>query len=426
MDNKIIIDDEEDSIIVNKSEDLLKIDKNNSNKSTSKELLQLNENNQDLFYNKQNCNDKNILINEKNNSFSNKNSGNKTTVVNNETSLKDKIKMALFGKINIKNNNKKSVLQCNSTTKSSKLINSNKQTQSSNNYNFKNSKSIINNKNKIIEKKIIEEKPSNINNSIEHNILNKKRSILNNKEDEYNEEEDSSFKSESQDNVSDSDYYSSSEEQENKEEILKPIKKTPSNKSEIKIKKLDKKNISLNKAKINNNAKIKNNTKNSNSIKPSLVTKSTLVQAFLKRWWYAINIEWYKDNTPIEVKLDRHNLLKVDVKDWKLSNNNNSQGKKKCVEFPSFPYVFLDCNDDIHDLRNMDNCPSYDNFIKKEKEELICLVIKALTNQIAELESQTQKYSEKDEEVLNDLKDELNKYKKIHNNSLLSNKIKED
>jgi hypothetical protein len=76
-----------------------------------------------------------------------------------------------------------------------------------------------------------------------------------------------------------------------------------------------------------------------------------------------------KDDIPIEKKLDQKNLRKVNIKDWKILPNE-LDNKKKCVELQGFPYVFIDCDENIHDLRNKDNCPSFNNIMKKEKRDI--------------------------------------------------------
>ena len=108
-------------------------------------------------------------------------------------------------------------------------------------------------------------------------------------------------------------------------------------------------------------------TKNKNQQKQkiSFKTKETLVQALLKRWWYAIDLEWYKKGVNVEEELSRRSLRRVEVKDWKIESNI-VDGKKKCVELLGTPLVFVDCDEQSHDLRNKESCPSFNNFIKKD------------------------------------------------------------
>lgn len=143
-----------------------------------------------------------------------------------------------------------------------------------------------------------------------------------------------------------------------------------------------------------------NNQKNQISLK----TKETLVYVLLKRWWYAIDIEWYKSDKSIEDLLLDNKLRKVEVSNWKIEDNEVN-GMKKCIELKGFPYVFLDYNEKFYDLRKKENCPSFRNLMKKEKKELIELNIKAITKQIYELENSKSGYVSD----ISLLKSELNK-----------------
>jgi glycosylphosphatidylinositol transamidase (GPIT) subunit GPI8 len=82
------------------------------------------------------------------------------------------------------------------------------------------------------------------------------------------------------------------------------------------------------------------------------------------------------------------------------------KGFKKCIELDGYRFVFVDYLGKIHDLRPRDSIPSFNNFAKKPEKELYQLLIKALKNQIEELEK-GEKYSEEDIEIIGSLKDEL-------------------
>lgn len=136
-----------------------------------------------------------------------------------------------------------------------------------------------------------------------------------------------------------------------------------------------------------------------------LKTKENLVYSLLKRWWYAIDVHWYKQSKSTEELLAKEGLRKIEILNWKCEDNIKN-GLKKCIELKGFPLVFLDCDDKFHDLRNMDNCPSYNNLIKKEKKELCELNIKAIKAQMEQLNSSTP-YISNTSDIKNSLEEEL-------------------
>lgn len=150
-----------------------------------------------------------------------------------------------------------------------------------------------------------------------------------------------------------------------------------------------------------------NNKKNQISLK----TKETLVYALLKRWWYAIDIEWYKSDKKIEDLLLDNKLRKVEVSNWKIEDNEVN-GMKKCIELKGFPYVFLDYNEKFYDLRKKENCPSFVNLMKKEKKELIELNIKAITKQLFELDNSKSCYVSDISLLRSELNKELESFRK--------------
>lgn len=93
--------------------------------------------------------------------------------------------------------------------------------------------------------------------------------------------------------------------------------------------------------------------------------KNDLVISLLKRWWYVIDEKWYLIEQDIDDLLKMNKLRRVEVCNWKLESDENELGLRKCVELNGFPLVYADYNGKIHDLRNMDRCPSYNNFMKK-------------------------------------------------------------
>lgn len=215
--------------------------------------------------------------------------------------------------------------------------------------------------------------------------------------DAEEEEEDSDYDSKDEEEESDSSSSSSSSSSSIRHKS-KPIKKDSNHKRETQkkepIKRAD--------------TERKPDQKKS---KVSFKTKESLVQALLKRWWYAIDVEWYKKGVNVDEELRRRSLRSVEVRNWKIESNL-LDGKKKCVELLGTPLVYVDCDEQSHDLRNKENCPSYNNFMKKDKAELAKLLVKALENQLGSLENQLNPYSDKCKRLCIDLKKELSEIKK--------------
>ena len=80
---------------------------------------------------------------------------------------------------------------------------------------------------------------------------------------------------------------------------------------------------------------------------------------------------------------------------------------KKCIELKGFPLVFIDCDEKLYDLRNKDNCPSYNNLMKKEKKELCELNIKAVTKQLDCLTNNSNPYIPNFSHIEKSLNEEL-------------------
>lgn len=97
---------------------------------------------------------------------------------------------------------------------------------------------------------------------------------------------------------------------------------------------------------------------------PAIKNKDGLVFEILKRWWYVIDVDWYKLDEDVNVVLKRKGLRQIDLSEWKMQEDVVN-GLKKCIELKGFPLVFLDCDEQYHDLRNKQNCPSFNNLIKK-------------------------------------------------------------
>lgn len=218
------------------------------------------------------------------------------------------------------------------------------------------------------------------------NKINNTTTMLNKKRpDENMKKTNLKYKSEESSSVSESSFYT--EEVTSSIKKSKPVKKIQERvskekdlkkneipkKSEIKQVKSEVKEKIVkpinNSVKKEENHTQKNNSRaitssNENNYVLKISDKESVVYEILSRWWYISGSEWYKIKEPIENILDRNNLREVKLSNWK-TEDNVLNGKKKCIQLKAFPYVFFDCDDNLHDFRCKDNIPSYNNYMKK-------------------------------------------------------------
>lgn len=162
--------------------------------------------------------------------------------------------------------------------------------------------------------------------------------------------------------IVDEESSSSFTEEETEEEYYDEKKVKESLVSSTKVNK-EKKSVKAsvtNTVKSTNKASVQNKKPQSSAIK----NKDGLVYEILKRWWYVIDIDWYKIDEDVNEVLKRKGLRQIDLSEWKMQEDMVN-GLKKCVELKGFPLVFLDCDEQYHDLRNKQNCPSFNNLVKK-------------------------------------------------------------
>lgn len=322
-------------------------DESENNNSINNDKLELNEtlkeNRNDLNENtvlKQSSNSKSekSQLNEKNeriNESSNKKSSN---VKENKTEEKVSIKNALkskFAACTIESNDKKDLVKNNNNNNNTPMLN---------------------------KKRIVETEKKT-------QIKYKSDESSSVSESSFYTEEISSFKKSKQHNKT-KDVKEQKAVKEVKEKTVKEIKKP-----EIKQIKTEIKNKTV---KTNNSAKKEENnynkqplratvSSNDNNYNLKMSDKESIVYEILCRWWYISGSEWYKINEPIENILERNNLREVKLSNWK-TEDNIVNGKKKCIQLKAFPYVFFDCDDNLHDFRNKENIPSYNNYIKKVRK----------------------------------------------------------
>lgn len=177
------------------------------------------------------------------------------------------------------------------------------------------------------------------------NFLNKKKERETKKV--VDDESSSSFTEEDE---TEEEYY---DEKKVKESLGNPVKANKDKKS-VKV------SITNNKNPVNKSSSTPTKKPQNSAIK----NKDGLVFEILKRWWYVIEIDWYKIDEDVNEVLKKRGLRQIDLSEWKMQEDVVN-GLKKCVELKGFPLVFLDCDEQYHDLRNKQNCPSFNNLVKK-------------------------------------------------------------
>ena len=141
-----------------------------------------------------------------------------------------------------------------------------------------------------------------------------------------------------------------------------------------------------------------------------LKTKDSLVKQLLCRWWYALPAYPPKD-VNYDALLAEKQLRQVEVKNWKLEPDEKN-GKLKCFEMKGYQGVFRDSNGMLHDLRPIENRPSYSNMMKKEEKEIYKLLLKAYEGQLSQLKV-TPKYSSEVDNLVSELEKEREKVSKL-------------
>ena len=125
-----------------------------------------------------------------------------------------------------------------------------------------------------------------------------------------------------------------------------------------------------------------------------LKRKEEYVNQLLQRWWYALP-PWPRENYNASYKLRKNKLKVVDLKNWNIKPNINSKNYKKCIELPGYKYVYLTYDGKVYDFRPKKNKPTFNNLMKLADIELHENLVKALKNQLNDLEKRNY-YSEAD------------------------------
>jgi len=113
--------------------------------------------------------------------------------------------------------------------------------------------------------------------------------------------------------------------------------------------------------------------------------KEQVVVDLLCRWWYAMDDWPPNDPKYYEDELAKRNLRRVSVQEWEWVADTDDKGRSKVYELSQFKGIFRRADGEKVDLRPMETCPSYTNFMKKDLPELYSLLVKAYENQIKDL-----------------------------------------
>jgi len=113
--------------------------------------------------------------------------------------------------------------------------------------------------------------------------------------------------------------------------------------------------------------------------------KEQVVVDLLCRWWYALP-EWPPpDPAYYEDELAKRSLRRVSIQEWEWVPDVDDKGRSKVYELSQFRGIFRKGDGEKVDIRPMDTCPSYANFMKKDLPELYSLLVNAYEGQLKDL-----------------------------------------
>lgn len=115
--------------------------------------------------------------------------------------------------------------------------------------------------------------------------------------------------------------------------------------------------------------------------------KEQVVVDLLCRWWYANGgTDWPpSDPAYYDAELAKRSFRRVSIQEWEWVPEVDDKGRHKVYELSQFKGVFRNQAGDAVDIRPMDSCPSYANYMKKDMPELYTLLVSAYENQIKDL-----------------------------------------
>jgi len=113
--------------------------------------------------------------------------------------------------------------------------------------------------------------------------------------------------------------------------------------------------------------------------------KELVVVDLLIRWWYAMPDWPPADPAFYDAELEKKSLRRVSIQEWEWVPEIDDKGKHKVYELSQFKGVFRKADGEMVDIRPMDTCPSFNNFMRKDLPELYSMLVKAYEGQLAEL-----------------------------------------
>lgn len=112
--------------------------------------------------------------------------------------------------------------------------------------------------------------------------------------------------------------------------------------------------------------------------------KENIVAKLLCRWWYALP-PWPPKDMDYEAELTKQRCRRVPVACFGDEPEFDERGFAKVYELSTFPGIFRTADGKMLDLRPQEGKPSYNEMMKKSKQELYRLLIKAYDAQLMDL-----------------------------------------
>jgi len=113
--------------------------------------------------------------------------------------------------------------------------------------------------------------------------------------------------------------------------------------------------------------------------------KESVVVDLLIRWWYALPDWPPAEPEYYEAELAKRKLRRVSIQEWEWVPEIDKDGRAKVYELMQFKGIFRKDNGESVDIRPMDNCPSFQNMMKRDLPELYGLLVKAYEGQLKDL-----------------------------------------
>jgi len=113
--------------------------------------------------------------------------------------------------------------------------------------------------------------------------------------------------------------------------------------------------------------------------------KQGMVAKILVRWWYCMD-DWPPKDYDYNHILKKHGYREVPIARWE-EEEEKDRGLRKVYQLGQFPGIFRDSKHTHLDFRPREGCPSYNNLITKDENELKQMFVTALTNQIKALKT---------------------------------------